>query len=135
MTKEEKLLKEIAEGLKNTDKETIYLLDIKSFQVLKTTRDLEPAINPHSEFIQIDPMLKDILEMMEDFALEQDTEEIQDHLLQTLKGKEQNLAVDTFRKTLLDYPRSRKKWDVLEEEWLLEQAKEILHDYDKAGNK
>ena len=125
----EKLLEEIAEGLKNTEQKVLYYLDTKGLKVIKTSKDLAPCITQNSDLIRIDSMLKDILELMEDFAMEQDTEEIQEHLLKVLNNRDRSSAINNFHKALLDYPRSKKNWLKIEIKWLWERALELLDDY------
>lgn len=134
MAHSEQLLSEIGEGIKNTSKEVLFLLDVKSCRIIKTTRDLAPCVNNESDLIIIEPMLKDLLEIMEDFALEQDTEEIQEHLMKILNNRDQASAINNFNKALLDYPRSKKSWQILEKRWLKERAIELLDDYSNVGN-
>ncbi len=125
----EQLLTDIAEGLKNTEKKVLYFLDIKNHKVIKTTKDLAACLTKDCEVVAIDPLHKDLLEIMEDFALEQDTEEIQEHLLRTLKSRDKITAIENFKKTLYEYPRSKKNWHRIENGWLKEQASELLKDY------
>ena len=129
MNDQVKILDEIIEGFKNTERDILYLLDIKNLTVIKTTKDLVVCLSQKGEIIIIENMLKDLLEMMEDFALDQDTEEIQEHLLQVLKNKDRSSAVRNFNRALLDYPRSKKNWLKLEDSFLRERAKELLDDY------
>lgn len=132
MKYKKELLDDISEGLKNTDRDILYFLDIEDLDVVKTTEDLAPCIIEKRNVIYIEPMLKDILELIEDFALEQDTEEIQEHLLLVIKNKDRVTAIENFKKALLDYPKSKKKWLSLEKRWLRERASEMLDDYTKS---
>ncbi len=131
MSERIKLEDDIMEGLKNTERDVLYLFDIKNLTVIKTTKDLVECVTQKGEMIIIENMLKDLLEMMEDFALDQDTEEIQEHLLQTLKNRDRTAAVRNFNRALLDYPRSKKSWSKLEESFLRERAKEFLDDFSR----
>ena len=127
----ERLLEDITQGIKNTEKDIVYLLNTKEQKVIKTPRDMAGCYKDNHEIIVIEPMLKDIVEIMEDFALEQDTEEIQEHLLTILKNREKASAVKNFHRALLDYPRSKKNWLKIEDKWLKERAIELLDDYIK----
>jgi|SRR5690554_364207 hypothetical protein len=129
MKESNQLLTDIAEGLKNTEQNVIYYLDTKAYRVIKTSKDLSRHIARNNEVITIEPILKDILELMEDFALEQETDEIQNHLLSILKNREDATALENFYKALYDYPRSKKRWQKLESRWLKERAREFLEDF------
>ncbi|MBW6515352.1 MAG: hypothetical protein K0B81_01890 [Candidatus Cloacimonetes bacterium] len=127
----EELLNDVVQGLKNTEKDILFLLNTKEQKVIKTSRDMAGFYGENHDLVIIEPMLKDIMELMEDFALEQDTEEIQEHLLTLLKNRERSSAVKSFYRALLDYPRSKKNWQMIEDKWLKERALELLDDYIK----
>ncbi len=129
MNESRQLLSDIAEGLKNTEQDIVYYLDTREHRVIKTSKDLSRQVTLNKEVVPIEPILNDILELMEDFALEQETDEIQDHLLGLLKNRDNATAIENFYKALYDYPRSRKRWQTLETKWLRERAKELLEDF------
>lgn len=131
MTYSKQLLEDIAQGLKNCERDILFFLDIRADKVIRTTEQLASPLASKSTLIPIEPLWKDLLELMEDFALEQETEEIQEHLLSTLKKKELNKSIMYFYQALLDYPRSKKSWYRIEEKWLQERAEEFLEDYKK----
>ncbi len=123
------LLDKIAEALINTDANAVYCFDRKGFEVVKTERIFASQFMNKPDYVEIEPMLPDLLELMEDFSLEQDTEEVQEHLLDVIKDKDENTAISNFRRVLFNYSKSKKAWETVERAWLTAKAKEFIEDY------
>ena len=119
----------IAEAIANTDPNTLYYYDRKTSLVVKQSRQDEIQICASNDLIMIEPMLKDLLELMEDFALEQSCESVQESLLKVLKHRDKQTAINNFKRVINDYSRSYKLWLTTERKWLENKVTEFIDDY------
>lgn len=122
-------VKMIAEAIGNTDSKIEYYYDPEEQKVISHLAGKPFPVSPETGVVKIEPMLKDMLELMEDFALEQDSEDIQERLINILKVKDERTAINNFKRTLYDYKKSIKRWQRVEEKWLKDKAVEFLSDY------
>jgi|GEM_PF-2422993 len=129
MKKDKDLLKTLAEALSSIDDQILYYFDTKKKEVVKFALDLHHLQKTDDSLIKIEPIVTDIVDLMEDFALDQETEIIQEHLTSLLKQKDPKTAMVNFQSALIDYPRSQKEWSILFKKWIADRAKEYVEDY------
>ncbi len=122
------LLEQIAKALANTNEKTISFYDRNKKQVIEIKGGKHTAELETIDLVKIEPMIDDLLELMEDFSLEQDSEDVQKQLYNVLQSKNKRTNAINFKRVLHGYSRSKKRWEKLEHKWLKERAVEFLED-------
>ncbi len=131
MAYDKDLLIKLGEAIANTDTKKEYYYDKKDQKIIEISGKKAPAVADELHLVKIEPMLADIAELMEDFTLEQDAEDVQERLLKFLRGKDTATNINSFKRAIFDYPRSKKSWDRLESKWIKERAIEFLDDIER----
>lgn len=130
MLKENKeFINKLTEALSNLDTKLIFYIDIKESRVMSIAADLFKAVENNENILLIEPLIEDIFELMEDFTLEQDDDEVQNYLMAKLKNKDRTLGIKNFLSSLNGYSRSQKAWDKLFRSWIQERALEYVDDF------
>jgi hypothetical protein len=119
----------LTEALSNLDTKLIFYININESRVMSIATDLFKVIENNENILLIEPLTEDMYELMEDFALEQDDDEVQNYLMGKLKNKNKTLGAKNFLNSLNSYSRSQKAWDKLFCIWLQERAIEYIDDF------
>jgi len=128
MAYSKELVVKVMEALANTEKDKCFYFDKENKAVIEVSDNIPDCKLSEIELVKIEAMLKDFAELMEDFALEQEAEDVQDSLLKMLQNRDRRIGIINFKRILHDFPRSKKRWNLLENKWLKERALEFLDD-------
>ncbi len=113
------LLDKVAKALSNIERNVEYYFDIDNGTVCNKYKN---------GYVKIEPALRDIIDFMEDFALEQDAEDVQENLLNGIRCKDEIQAVKNFTHIVKNFSRSQKLWDKAYSDFLRQMAAEFLSD-------
>ena len=128
MAYNKEIVQTIADALANTDGNIDYYYDKAEEKVIDIPVRNASSVSNNLNFVKIEPMINDIIELMEDFALEQDADDVQETLAKILQQRNKKTCFLNFKRVIHDYPKSKKSWDNLEKKWLKERAIEFLDD-------
>lgn len=120
-------IEQIAGIIAQTESDKEYYYDIDSGEIVES-RDGGLSLQKKAGLIKVEPLLTELAELMEDFSLEQEEEEVQKDLLSALSSKNLRTNIENFKRMIHNYHRSKKRWDSLEKSWLKQKAKEFIED-------
>ncbi len=120
-------VEQIAQVIAQADNDKEYYYDIDTGIIIESDDELISS-QRNTNWLKIEPLLTELSELMEDFSLEQENEEVQKDLLKAMSSKNLRTNIENFKRIIHNYPRSKKRWQILETKWLKQKAKEFIED-------